>query len=108
MDEDKTYEDIINKDILELMGASGLAEDKKKELYEKMLETIKNRATARILDQLDEKDAEEFKRLADSSDDQKINQFLQSKNIDVPQIMLTEAIIYKTELTDLAKKGQQE
>jgi hypothetical protein len=33
---------------------------------------------------------------------------LQSKNIDVPQIMLTEAIIYKTELTDLAKKGQQE
>lgn len=99
-----TDQDILNKDILELIGAQNLPDDKKKQLYQKMLETIQNRSITRILDQLSDNDAEEFKTILDSGDQPKADQFLKSKGIDIRQIMLQESIIYKTEMTELSKQ----
>jgi len=98
MAEDYTYDDILNKDILELMDAGDLSEEKKRELYIKMLETIQNRTIARIFDQLSPEDGEKLKQLIDSNNKAEIESFLKSKGIDIAQMMLEEAIIYKSEL----------
>ncbi|TSC93562.1 MAG: Uncharacterized protein CEN91_208 [Candidatus Berkelbacteria bacterium Licking1014_85] len=99
-------QDILNKDILELMGAKNMPEDKKAELYQKMLETIQNRVIARIADELSDADLDTFKTLADAGDKQKLEEFLTSKNIDIAKLMLQEALIYKTEMVTLSKPLQ--
>jgi len=100
-------EDILNKDILELMGAQNLPQEKKQEIYQKMIETIQNRVIAKILDQLSEQDAEEWKKLLDSGDKQKAEEFLKTKQIDVAKLMLEESIIYKTEMVGLMEENQK-
>lgn len=102
-DNDVTYEDILNKDILELMGAKDLPEEKRQELYQKMLDTIQNRVIARIADQLPDADMDQFKQIADTGDQQKMSDFLKEKDIDLAKLMLQEALIYKTEMVNLAK-----
>ena len=105
MAEDYTYEDILNKDILELMGVGNLPEEKKRELYTKMLETIQNRTIARIFDQLSPEDGEKLKQLLDSDNKTEIESFLKSKGVDIAKMMLEEAIIYKAELVGLRSQN---
>lgn len=104
MTNDYTYEDIIKKDILDLMGASDMPEEKKKELYTKMLETIQNRVITKIFDQLTPENAEKLKQLIDKGNKSEIENFLKFQNIDLAKLMLEEALIYKTEMVDLSKK----
>jgi len=105
MAEDYTYEDILNKDILELMGVGNLPEEKKRKLYTKMLETIQNRTIARIFDQLSPEDGEKLKQLLDSDNKTEIESFLKSKGVDIAKMMLEEAIIYKAELVGLRSQN---
>jgi fructose-1-phosphate kinase PfkB-like protein len=105
MAEDYTYEDILNKDILELMGVGNLPEEKKRELYTKMLETIQNRTIARIFDQLSPEDGEKLKQLLDSDNKTEIESFLKSKGVEIAKMMLEEAIIYKAELVGLRSQN---
>jgi len=102
MDQLFSDEDILNKDILELLGIQDLDQAKKQEIYQTMMQTIQNRVMARILDQLKPEEAEEWKNLLDSQDKQKAEEFLRSRKIDVAKLMLEEAVIYKTEIIGLA------
>lgn len=101
------YQDILDKDILELMGAENLPEEKKQQLYATMLDTIQNRVIARVADQLPEQDLAKWQQLAETGDDREIDQFLKDRGLDVAQLMLQEALIYKTELVELAKPIQK-
>jgi len=103
-----TPDDILNKDILELLGLQNVPEEKKKELYTKMLATIQNRVVARIADKLTKTDLEEWKKLTVGKDQQKMGDFLQAKGIDPIQMMTQEALIYKTELVNLSQTAKGE
>ncbi len=105
-------QDILNQDILKLMGAENLPQEKKQEIYQKMIQTVQNRTIAKVLDQLSEQDAEEWKKILDTGDKAKAEEFLKARQIDVAKIMLEESIIYKTEMAGLAHQiktnpGQQ-
>lgn len=102
-----SYQEILDKDILELMGASDLPNEKKQELYATMLDTIQNRVIARMADQLPEQDLERWQQLAETGDNAQMEQFLRERQIDIAQLMLQEALMYKTELVELAKPLQQ-
>lgn len=99
-----SYDEIINQDILELLGAKDLPAPKKEVLYQKMLQTIQNRVIARIDDELSEDERQQWLTLVDSADQQKMTDFLKNKGFDLPKLMLEEALIYKTELVDLANQ----
>ncbi len=99
--------EILNKDILELMGASGLPKKKRQKLYAKMLDTIQNRVIARVADQLSEPDLKEWHELAETGDNQQIDRFLKGRGIDVAQLQLQEALMYKAEMVKLAKPIDQ-
>lgn len=100
---DVSYEDILNKDILDLMGAKDMAEDKKQDLYTKMFQTIQNRVIARISDALSDEDVAEWQKISESQDNQQIENFLKTRGIDLAQLMLQEALSYKSEMIALAK-----
>ncbi len=101
------YEELINKDILELMGVTNLPEEKRRELYSKMLDTIQNRVIARVADKLSDQDLEEWKQVTESGDKAKMEEFLKSRNIDIAQLMFQEALLYKTEMAELTKPVRQ-
>lgn len=102
-----TTEDILNKDILELMGAQGMPEEKKQELYQKMMETLQNRVMAKVADMLQGQDLEKFKQLAEAQNKPELEGFLKSKGINLSKMMLQETLLYKTEMTELSKTIQQ-
>lgn len=99
--------DILDKDIFELIGGENLSEEKKKELYLKIGETIENRVIARIDDRLNEQEREEWLKLIDEGDKAKMEEFLRSKNIDVAKMMVEEALIYKMEIVSLFEKSKE-
>ncbi len=98
MDIGPSVKDILEKDLLELIGAGGLAEDKKAEVYGKIVETIRYRTIEAIdrLLSLDEVDA--FKAAIDKDDSDGIQKFLMGKGINVEDVMLEEAVKYKIEI----------
>lgn len=104
MPDEVSYDDIINKDIFELMGAGDMPEEQKRNLYTKMMDTVMNRAMVRVHDTLSEADREEWKKLLDGGDKPKMDGYLHEHKIDLPKILVEEALMLKTELVDLAKK----
>lgn len=99
--------DVIDKDILELLGVQKISEEERNKLYKKMLESIQNRVIARIDDKLNDSEREEFKKMLDDKNDKKINDWLKSKNIEIAKMLIEEAVIYKTELLSLAQAADQ-
>ena len=95
--------DLWGKDIFALLGLENAPEEKKKEILDNMTATINNRVLARVMDQLDENELKEYEDLLDQKDDQKIIDFLKSKDIDMMQYAAEEAMIYKMEIINLAQ-----
>lgn len=93
-----TFDDLLNKDILELMGVKDMPESKKQELYQKMLETVQNRVINRVGEQLSDEDVEAWNKVAETKDQGKMEEFLQSKSIDLGKMMMEESLVYKAEL----------
>lgn len=98
---DVSYDDILNKDILELLGVKDMEEAKKNELYKKMLDTIQNNAFLRILDSLSQEDSDKFQELIDGDNPESIKDFLKEHDIDLQKIMMEEALIYKSDMVNL-------
>jgi len=101
---DQELKDLLEKDILELVGAQNLPQEKKEELYKTMADTVQNRTIARVYDSLSETERKELDVLIDEGDHQKIDGYLKGKNIDVTRLLIEEATIYKAEMMELFKK----
>lgn len=106
--DEKNLKELLEKDLLELIGGGDLAEEKKQELYTKMAETVQNRAIARIYDQLSEEEGKELDQLIDAGDSNKVDEYLKSKNLDITSLLTQEAIILKTEMVELFRKNSDQ
>jgi hypothetical protein len=100
-------DEILNKDILDLIGMSHLAEEEKGKLYQTMVETIERRVVGRVDEMLSDEEAEEWKKIVDAKDRQGFSDFLKEKSIDLVQIYAQEALIYKTELVSMIRALEQ-
>ena len=96
-------DEILDQDILKILGAENLPEEEKKELYQTLLGTLENRALIRIDDTLDSNDIEDWKKAIDTGDVAQMQTFLASKGIDFPKLLLSEALLLKTELAEMAQ-----
>lgn len=93
-----SYEDLIQKDVLELMGFTNLEQSKKDDLHKKIQTTIENRVAARILDMLSEEDQEKYDKIIEVGDSEEGFEFLISRDIDAAEFMAQEMILMKIEL----------
>lgn len=103
---DEELKEVFEKDILEVLGAKNMPETEKQKLYLKMTETVQDKALLRIDAQLDESAREEWIKISSEGDKNKMEEFLRSKNINVAQILVEEALVYKLELATLKKQAE--
>ena len=103
---EEEIKNILDKDLLELMGAKNMPDEEKAALYEKMAQTVQDRVLLRVDDLLDEEGQKEFVSIIDTGDQEKTNQFLLGKNINVPQLIIQEAMLYKMEMMSILKLGK--
>ena len=101
-------EKFISSDVIELMGLSNLPEDKKQEMREKIISTIENRALARIMGMI--KDRNKLEELEELEGEEAMAKFFTENNIPYEDIFAEEAITYKAQLknaADMADVGFQ-
>lgn len=95
-------DDLIDKDIFELLGLKDADQKRKDKIIADMLETIENRVTERMLDALDMVgEAENFDKLVDADDQVAADALLLKHGIDLSQISLEESMLYKAEIVNL-------
>jgi len=98
--------DILDKDVFELIGGQDLPEEKKKELYLKIAQTIHNRTIGRIYNQISDSEGQELDKLLETDDTAKVQEYLRNKGIDLPSFLTQEALAYKVEIYELFKNVQ--
>jgi len=107
-----SYQDIIDKDILDLMGFTTLTPEKEDELRAKVNRAIEDRVGARIFDTLAPADRDAYKELLDQQNWAEANNFLSARQINANKWLAEEAVIMKMELYEdsrfVKKKAQEE
>jgi hypothetical protein len=94
-------DDLVTKDLFELMGLQDMPEEQKDQIRVSILESIRDRTLLRIADALSPEDFEAYKKLLsapESADsDKQIDDFLASKDINVNALTVEETILAKAE-----------
>lgn len=102
-----SVEEILEKDIFELLGVEAADDAKKQALIETMTRTVEARVVTRVADVLSEDEAEKFKELAEAGNADKLVDFLVKKEIDLPQIISEEATRHRVEVVELVKLAEE-
>ncbi len=77
----------IQQNIIEEFGLGGLPEEKQAELLTAMTESVLKRITIKILEQLSDEDRDEFDKLRETDEPDKITEFLRAKISDYDQMV---------------------
>lgn len=88
----------LQENIVQELGLEGLPEKTQIELLTMMTESLLKRITVRILEQLPESEKEEFDRVREGEDMEKINTFLQEKVPNYDQMLQEILAEFKEEM----------
>ena len=97
-----SYDEFLEKDILDLMGVRDMPDDQKAELYDTMVATIQDRIILKLLEMMSDEDYNDLQNSVDVKDATKFEQIIQRNHVDLPQIFAEEALAYKIEMVNLA------
>lgn len=100
--------DMLTKDILELMGAENMTPEEKANIYNKMMHTVQNRVLARVLDDLSDSEYEELKKILDIGDTDGFEKFATEIQLDLAKIYAEEALLYKIEMVNLINSSNDQ
>ena len=95
--------DLLEKNIISLLGLESLSEEKKVQFLEKISELVFKRAMVRVMELLSESDQEELGRLVDGGDSEKTDAFIATKVPNFEEIMNNEIITVKEEMKEEAE-----
>lgn len=104
---DEELKKIINDDLLEQLGMGNASDQEKLDAYEQITQNIEDRVLFRVDDNLNDEDKKLFGEIINSGDQAKANEFLLSRNLNVPQLLVEEAMLYKVEIMSLMKLSKQ-
>lgn len=100
-----TTEDLFEGDIFELLGLQNISQEKKDALSRDMIDTIEGRVFGRVIDALPDAEFDEFERLTDSMDHEGVRVLLAKFNLDLTELMVEEALLYKLEVISFIRNG---
>lgn len=104
-----SFEQVLDRDIFDLLGLHTLPEKERNALRAVMEETVKNRIIARIVDQFSAAELETWNNLADAGAAKQLA-FLDQHKAVLERLALEEALVYKYEvaqLIDVVRTGAQ-
>ncbi|MEK7096661.1 MAG: hypothetical protein AAB881_01810 [Patescibacteria group bacterium] len=102
-----SYQDLLNKDLIELMGSTDMPEAQKNEQYEKMLATIKSRVLGQLVKKMTEDQFNRFQKALQEKNEAEVNTIIEETKIDVPKLYAEEAILYKLQMVSLMRQKDQ-
>lgn len=99
-----SYDDLVNKEILELMGVKEMSDEEKTQIYREMAETIQMRVLKRVERTLTDDEIDTLTNFVEKNDGDSFNKMLISKNIDLGVLYAEETLAYKAEMVSLVQK----
>lgn len=97
-------DDIIGKNIFDILGLAGLPDDQKQPILQKMLQIVYQRVVARIMDVLPEDAMRQLKLAIDAEDEKTVTALLAQHGLQpFPEMMTEEAFCMKYEMDALVK-----
>jgi hypothetical protein len=94
------YRQVLDADLLELLGAENISQEDRQKVYETAIKTIENRVLARVVDELTDEDLEAWEKIPET-DAEALKRFLDERGIDLAKLYAAEAIQYKAEIASL-------
>ncbi len=104
-------QELLEKDIFELLHLEGASDEQKEALINKMNESVQARIVVRMASQVSEEEAQQFAHLAENNDQEGMKQFISEHGLDLAQMAAEEALKFRIELAetlDLATGAQPE
>lgn len=98
-----SYQDIIEKDIFELLDLQNIPPEQREELATKLYNTIENRVILRLDTIMEAADIESWKKYLEAGDRKGADAYLISKEIDIQKILIEEAAILKAQVVFMLK-----
>ncbi len=96
--------DVIKKNIFDILGLSSIPKNQKDEMLQKMLQIVYQRVVARIMDVLSENASRNLKLAIDSGDEKTANALLIKHGLlSFTEMMAEEALFLKYEMDALLK-----
>lgn len=99
--------EIIDKDIFTLLHLEKAPKEKKDAIMTDMIDTVRTRVSARILESLSEPEISTLEMLIDQKHEDKVEEFLENKGINLMQVTSEEAMKYKAEIVKLIKTKEE-
>lgn len=96
-----TVEDILEKDLFELLRIPNASDEEKQRIIQSMVTTVDARVVGRVVELLSDEEADQFKTIAEAGDPQKLVDFLVEKEIDLPQVVSEEVTRHRIEVVQL-------
>lgn len=93
-------EDLIEKNIFEVLGINDISETQKTKLLDKIMAMLEARVSARVLDELNDEDLKAFEEISENDKETIVN-FLKAKNLDLDKITAEETLILKLDIVNL-------
>ena len=96
----------INSDIFSELNLENLSEEQKKDFIQKFIERVQKSVLIQIIDSLTDEDRPVFDQIIAQDSEEEIAKFIQSKNIDIEQLVSGASVKVKKELkTEFAPDG---
>jgi hypothetical protein len=98
----KEFEEVVkSEDIFYELGLENIPDEQKQKLLTTMVDTIINRMTARIFDELSEQQQEEFDKIVQGGNQKEIFGHLRKNVPDFDSMIFNEIELLKTELREI-------
>ncbi len=103
-----TAQEVIDKDIFEILGLSNSDSDTKQKMMDEMTATVKTRVISRVDDLISDDQVDEWKEIVESGDKQAYAKFLTEHEINLDKLFAEESISYKMEMAALTNVLKEE
>ena len=90
----------IQQDLIKELGIDQLPTERQEEILTAMTEALLKRITLRVLENLDEKQREEFDAVASANETEKVTEFLARKVPNYEQLIQDEIAKFRQDMTE--------
>jgi hypothetical protein len=100
-----TFDDFVDKSIIDLLGLEKMAPDEQDKLIKTMMDTIQSRVEGRIINTLSDDEFAKVKTSISNKDEETFFEIIKKSNIDIEALYAEEALLYKIELVNMVQQS---
>ena len=100
-----SFDDFVDKSIIDLLGLDSMAPGEQDKLIKTMMDTIQSRVENRIINSLSDDEFNKVKATINNKDEAEFFEVISKSNIDIEALYTEEALLYKIELVNMVQQS---